>query len=178
MGQRRLMWTEFIGFLWTAAAGVLLHFLWDWTGKNRIVAAFSPVNESVWEHMKLLFFPLLVLTMVQVWFRDERNFLASRGLSAFLGTVLIPVLYYTYTGVVGQHFLWADIAVFLVSAAAAFLLDGHLLSVGRYTSGWQQVAGLTALWLLAFLFVLWTYRPPALELFRDSSTGLIGLPGA
>lgn len=177
MGRRRLAWTELAGFLWTVAAGTALHFLWDWTGQNRIVAAFSAVNESVWEHMKLLFFPLLVLTMVQVWFRDERNFLASRALSTLLGTALIPVLYYTYTGIVGQHFLWADIAVFLISAAAAFLLGGHLLGTGRYTSGWQQVAGLAALWLLAFLFVLWTYRPPVLELFRDPSTGLFGLPG-
>lgn len=174
--ERRRQWIWALGgFLFTVAAGVLLHFLWDWTGSGRLVAAFSAVNESTWEHMKLLFFPMFLVSMAQVWFQDSPNFLAVRGLSAFLGTLLIPVLYYTYTGVTGTHALWADIGVFVLSAAAAFGLDLGLRRTGRLNAGWQQALGLAALWALALLFVLWTYRPPHLALFCDPVTGLFGL---
>ena len=46
-----------IGYLFTAAAGTLFHFVYDWTGQGAVAALFFPVNESTWEHMKLVFFP-------------------------------------------------------------------------------------------------------------------------
>lgn len=49
-----------IGVFFVLAAGSLAHFLYDWTGSNAIAGLFVPVNESVWEHMKLLFFPMLL----------------------------------------------------------------------------------------------------------------------
>lgn len=173
--QRRLFWV-LGGFLFTVAVGTALHFLWKWTGENRIAAAFLSVNESVWEHMKLLFFPAFLFSMIEVWFQDSPNFLASRGISLWVGTALIPLLFYTYTGIVGVHVLWADIAVFLIAAAAVFLLDLCLRRTGRLTSGWQQAAGLAALWALALVFVLWTYRPPHLPLFWDAAAGVYGVP--
>lgn len=173
--RRRLAWA-LGGFLFTAALGVLLHYLWEWTGENRIAAAFSTVNESVWEHMKLVFFPAFLFSMVEAWFQDAPGFLAARGLSVWVGTALIPVLYYTYTGVLGRDVMWADIAIFALAAAAVFLLDLRLRRSGRLTSGWQQAAGLAALWLLALVFVLWTYRPPHLPLFLDPRTGGYGVP--
>lgn len=62
------------------------------------------------------------------------------------GVALIPVLFYTYTGVLGRHLLWADIAVFYLSVLGAFALDFRLLRRGRFTSLWQQILGLLALW--------------------------------
>lgn len=173
--RRGLYWT-LGGFLFTAAAGTALHFLWKWTGENRVAAAFCAVNESLWEHMKILFLPAFLFSMAEVWLRDSRSFLAVRGLSLWTGTLLLPALYYTYSGIVGFHVLWADIVVFLVSAAAVFLLDFYLGRTGRFTSGWQQAAGLAALWALALVFVLWTYRPPRLPLFWDAAAGVYGIP--
>jgi hypothetical protein len=174
--QRRGFFWALGGFLFTVAAGAALHFLWKWTGENRVAAAFSAVNESTWEHMKLLFFPAFLFSMVEVWFQNSPNYLAARGLSLLVGTVLVPVLFYTYTGIVGTHVLWADIAVFILSAAAVFCLDQRLRRTGRFTSGWQQAAGLAALWALALVFVLWTYRPPHLPLFWDAAAGVYGIP--
>ena len=103
--RRRLFFWEAAGAVFTAAAGTALHFLYDWSGGASLAAAFSAVNESTWEHMKLLFFPLFLFTAVQAvcMGRGYPNFLAVRGLSALVGTALIPVLFYTYTGVLGFH---------------------------------------------------------------------------
>lgn len=56
MGKRLFYW-ELAGALFTAALGTLLHFVYDWSGGWGAAAAFSAVNESTWEHMKLLFSP-------------------------------------------------------------------------------------------------------------------------
>ena len=135
-------------------------------------------GDIVWDFLPvdLQAAPLRELYMIEVWFRDSPNFLASRGLSLWVGTALVPVLFYTYTGITGIRAPWADVTVFIFSAATAFLLDLCLRQTGRFTSGWQQAAGLAALWALALVFVLWTYRPPHLPLFWDAAAGVYGVP--
>lgn len=51
------------GFLFTSVLGTLSHFFYDWSGRNPLAALISPVNESIWEHMKLLFFPSLLWSL-------------------------------------------------------------------------------------------------------------------
>ena len=172
--KRRLLIWELAGFLWTGAVGTLLHFLYDWSGKSTWAAPVSPVNESVWEHMKLLFVPLFLFTLVQLCFmgRTESNLLAVRSVSALTGLALIPVLYYTYTGALGLHLLWADIVIFFLADLVLFWLDYRLLSRGRCFAGWQQLLGAAALWALAFCFVWCTFRPPALPMWQSPETGV------
>ena len=171
MGKRLFFW-ELAGFLFTSALGALLHFTYDWSGGWSVAAAFSAVNESTWEHMKLLFFPMFLFTVIQLCFlaRMYPNFLAVRGVSVLTGVGLIPVLFYTYTGVLGGHVMWADIGVFFLAALGAFALDFRLLRRGRFTSLWQQLLGLAVLWGLAFLFVFCTFRQPELGLWQDPVT--------
>ena len=171
MGKRLFYW-ELAGFLFTSALGSLLHFTYDWSGGWSVAAAFSAVNESTWEHMKLLFFPMFLFSVIQVGClgRTYPNFLAARSISTLLGTALIPALFYTYTGVLGFHVMWADLAIFFIAALGAFALDFRLLRRGRLTSLWQQILGLLVLWGLAFVFVWCTFHPPELGLWQDPVT--------
>ncbi len=176
--RKRLFFWELGGFLLTAAAGTLLHFVYEWSGDSILTAAFSAVNESTWEHMKLLFFPLFLFSLAQVCAlgKNYPNFLAVRAVSTLAGIALIPILYYTYTGVLGEHFLWADMTVFFLADLGAFWLDFFLLRRGKLSEPWQQVAGLTVLWALAFCFAWCTFRPPHIALWQDPTTGAYGLP--
>ena len=177
MRKQLLRW-EAAGFAFVAAAGTLLHFVYDWSGGSPLAAAFSAVNESTWEHMKLFFFPLFLFSVVQLWTlgRSYTNFLAARTVSVLFGLLLIPVLFYTYSGVLGDTVDWVNIAIFYVADLASFLLDFHLLSRGRLGALWQQLLGLAVLWALAFLFVWCTFHPPALGLWQDPVTGRFGIP--
>ena len=175
--RRKLFFWELGGFLFTGALGVLLHFAYAWSGNSALTAWFSGVNESTWEHMKLLFMPLFLFSLVQICLlgRNYPNLPAVRALSALAGVGLIPVLFYTYTGALGFHVVWADIAVFFLADLGAFALDFRLLRRGRLSSRWMQLLGLAALWGLAFCFVWCTFRPPRLALWRDPVTGLYGI---
>ena len=177
MRKRFFRW-ELAGFLFVAAAGSLLHFTYDWSGGSAVVGAFSAVNESTWEHMKIFFFPFFLFSVIQLWVqgRNDPNFLAVRTLAILVGLTLIPTLFYTYSGVLGFRVDWVNIAIFYVSVALAFLLDARLLRRGRFGALWQQVLGLAVLWALAFLFVWCTFHPPAFALWQDPLTGGFGIP--
>ena len=176
--RRRLFFWELAGFLFTGALGTALHFVYDWSGRAPAAAVFSAVNGSTWEHMKLLFVPVFLFSVIQMGFlgRDCPHLLWCRALSALAGLALIPVLFYTYTGVLGYHVVWADIAVFFLADLGAFALDFALLRRGTLSSRWMQLLGLAVLWGLAFCFVWCTFRPVPLPLWRDPVTGLYGIP--
>lgn len=175
--QRQLIRWEWGGAVFTAAMGVLLHFAYGWSGEHPLVAVVSSVNESAWEHMKLLFFPVFVWSVVQLWFhgRNYPNFLAARTAAVLVGLTLIPVLYYTYTGALGRQIDWVNILIFFLAVAAMFLLDAYLLTRGWGGRAWQQVAGLMVLWALAFCFVYCTFYPVELPLWQDPVTGGYGI---
>ena len=175
--RKRLFFWELAGFLFTSAVGSLLHFVYEWSGGSLAAAVVSAVNESTWEHMKLLFVPMFLFSVVQVCVLGKTypNFLAVRAVSIVTGLTLIPVLYYTYTGAWGQMRDWANSAVFFLAALGAFLLDCSLLRRNRLSSPWQQVLGLVMLWALAFCFVWCTFRPFHIALWRDPLTGTYGI---
>lgn len=176
--RRKLFFWELGGFLFTGALGTLLHFIYEWSGGSVWAAWFSAVNESTWEHMKLLFVPLFLFSVVQICLlgRNYPNLPAVRALGALTGIVLIPVLFYTYTGVLGRSVDWVNIAIFFAADLAAFLLDFALLRRGRLSHRWMQILGLAALWGLVFCFVWCTFRPVHLPLWRDPVTGIYGIP--
>ncbi len=158
---------QMIGFIFTGIAGTLLHFLYDWTGQNPVIGAFSAVNESIWEHMKLLFFPMLVFSCIEYTRigRQYPNFWCVKLLGSLLGLGLIPAIYYTYTGALGVSADWFNIAIFFITAAVVYRSETGLLQQNRLRCVHSGLA-FVCLLLLGCLFVVFTFYPPGLPLFQ------------
>lgn len=178
--QKKLLRWELAGFLFVGAVGSLLHFLFSWTGNAPLAAAFSAVNESTWEHMKLLFVPFFLFTMVQfvVFAEPLRNFFAVKGAAALLGLLAIPALFYTFNGMFGKTPDWFNVLIFFLADALMFFVSRRMLLRGTLRGGTRQLAGFLLLWALAFAFVFFTYRPIHLPLWQDPTNGLYGLAAA
>ena len=111
-----------VGFAVTSLLGTLLHFSYDLLGEAIWIAPFSGVNESTWEHMKLLFWPMLIFAVVQSFFFKEReDFFRIKLRGILLGLLLIPILFYTYNGAIGKSPDFLNILIFFISAAAVYL---------------------------------------------------------
>lgn len=172
------------GFLFTAILGTLLHFLYEWSGKMPAVALFSPVNESVWEHLKLLFFPFVLFTLWELLrtLPAPASFLPARTLGLTAGLVSIPLLFYCYTSILGTNYLALDIIVFLLSILIAFFISGFM---EKKAARRDRESGLlcrirlylsaVVLLLLLALFIFFTFRPPHMPLFRDPVNGSYGI---
>lgn len=174
MRERNWQRWEFIGLLTVIAAGNLLHFVYDWTGGSPAAALFSAVNESVWEHMKLLAVPWILWTVVQAVAVGRGNVLSARTAGLLAGLTAIPALYYTYSGALGRNLSLVNILIFQAAVLLAYAVSFSLQKRRRLTGlGWQ-VGAVLVLLVLAALFVYWTFAPPSLPLFVDPTTGLAG----
>ena len=131
--MKRTVWLwQLIGFAITALGGTLLHFLYELTNKAVWVAPFSGVNESTWEHMKLLFWPMFIFAIIQsFFFKGYENFWCAKLYGTLLGLAAIPVFFYTYNGVIGKSPDWINITIFFVSAALAYVCEAKWLKNGN-----------------------------------------------
>ena len=170
--KKSLSTWQVAGFGFTGALGTLLHFLYDWTGQSSLVAPFSAVNESTWEHMKLLFFPMLIFALIESRFvgKNYPGFWCAKLVGTGLGLTLIPVLYYTYTGALGVNADWFNIAIFFIAAAAAYRAETRILKKGDITCQFPGAA-LGLLFLIGVAFAVLTFFPLNLPLFQDVSAG-------
>ena len=166
---------QLVGFIFTSVGGSILHFLYGWLGDSVWIAPFSGVNESTWEHMKLLFWSMFIFAVVQsFFFSDYKEFWCVKLRGILLGLALIPGIYYIYNGVIGKSPDWLNIAIFFISAAAAYVYELRLFNSGRLDCKSPKV-NLAVLCVVAALFAVFTFAAPELELFRDPLTGAYGI---
>lgn len=121
--MKKLKYFTVVGGAAVLALGAAAHFFYEWSGNNFFVGMFSPVNESVWEHMKLAFFPMLLFSFAANLFlkKDCPGAASSALCGALLSTALIPVIFYTYSGVLGYNSLLPDILTFVFSVLTGVL---------------------------------------------------------
>ena len=173
--KRDIRLWQFSGFAITSFFGTVLHFLYDWTGQNTATALISGVNESTWEHMKLLFFPLFAFALVQNrFFKDIPAFWCVKLIGTVTGLLLIPVLFYTYNGVFGTSPDAVNIAIFFLTAATTFWLETRLLQRKKVICRRPYLA-LTLLCLIGVLFFVFTFFTPTIPLFQDPISGTYGI---
>ena len=166
---------QLMGFAVTSLLGTLLHFLYEWLGDATWIAPLSGVNESTWEHMKLLFWPMFLYAILQSrTFRDRADFWCIKLRGILLGLALIPVLFYTYNGAIGKSPDWINIVIFFVSAAIAYLYETRLFNSETVRCRSKKLA-IGALCAIALLFVLFTFVTPRIGIFRDPITGTYGI---
>ncbi len=166
---------QFLDFAVTSLGGTLLHYLYDWLGGAKWIAPFSGVNESTWEHMKLLFWPMLLFALVQSFFFSEReDFWCVKLKGTLLGLVSIPVLFYTYNGVIGRSPDWINIAIFFISAALSCVYETRQFESGKTTCQ-NPKAAIAVLFVIALLFGIFTFFTPEIGIFRDPLTDSYGI---
>ena len=170
--KRDLSLWQFGGFVLTVLGGTLLHFVYDRTNQSMLAAPFSAVNESTWEHMKLLYFPLLIFALIQSrFFQEFENYWCIKLRGILTGLVLIPVLFYTYNGVFGRSPDWVNITIFFIAAALTFLLEWRLFKKNslRCKRPWLAFAIIV---FIGILFAVFTFAPPDIPLFQDPLSAL------
>ena len=174
--MKRCVWLwQLCGFAATSLAGTLLHFLYDLTGESIWVAPFSGVNESTWEHMKLLFWPMLVFAIAEsLFFTDYPSFWCVKLRGTLIGLSLIPVLFYTYNGVIGKSPDLVNISIFFISAAIAYAYEARRLKRGD-TRCASPARAFVCLIFIALLFIIFTFRTPHLGIFLDPVTRTYGI---
>ena len=156
-----------LAFITIGALGTLFHFVYEWTGENRIVGFFVPVNESIWEHLKLIFYPALIYFAGEFFLTKERyeNFIPQIGISIFCGMFTTVLLYYLYTGILGYNVDILNIAIFFISIIILIIKRNKVYNLEKYNTKNAKIIFSILLITTALLFGLWSVTPPSLGIF-------------
>ena len=155
------------GFLFVIITGSIAHFIYDLSGQNTLLGFLFPINESIWEHMKLSFFPMLLFSFY-LNTKLDTDYPCIHTASLFgvlLSVLLIPVLFYTYSGILGRNYTVLDIMTFVISVLLSFVIM-YRLTLSCALSSYKIPLTLLVL-MLAIGFFIFTYQPPDLGIFAD-----------
>jgi hypothetical protein len=157
-------------------AGGLLHFVYKLSGEQLIAGLFVPVNESVFEHIKMVTLPIFLWWGLSYLLRKDDiradAWFTAALLSMTAAVLLIPTLYYFYTQAFGTELIAADIIILLIALGMGQLLGLHYYKYGKGID-WQ--IAITLMLAVIVLFAVFTLAPPKLPLFKDSLDGSYGL---
>ena len=175
--ENRLIKIQIIVILFSLIVGTLLHFTYEWSGENKIVGSFSAVNESVWEHLKLVFYPMLIATIVEYFFvkNDTNNYIEAKTIGIFTAIAFIVITFFTYSGIIGTSIIVIDILIFIISIILGEYVSYKLMKREDESSVTTEVLSVIILTFLFLCFVIFTYLPPEVNLFRDVTTGIYGI---
>ena len=156
--------------------GVVMHYIYPWTNESLLVAIFVPVNESVWEHLKLGYWSLIIYSIVEytVVGRDMNNYLPAKGLGISILTLTILVIFYSYTGILGTNILAIDIGSYVLGAFLCQIISYRLFTSKPVGRGMYLFFTLILL-VFGLCLAIWTFNPPHFPIFMDQNTGQFGI---
>lgn len=172
--KNNILILEIISTIFIMISGVLLHFTFEWFNNNALIGTFSPINESIWEHLKLLFFPMLITTIIVYFYAGKNisNYLCAKVQGIILEISFTIVFFYTYTGIIGTNFAIIDISSFFIAVAL-----GQYVSYKKMqsASSCNNLIAIIILLVLYLCFLIFTFYPPHIGLFKDPITGMFGI---
>lgn len=160
--------------IFVSILGTLLHFTYKLLGENIFIASFSAVNESVWEHLKLLFFPMLLTTIIGCFYiaKYVPNFLCTKTIGIITSMLFIIIFFYTYTGIIGKSIVFIDIASFFVAVILGEYL-AYRLMISNFKC--NNIIAIIILTIILISFIVFTFFTPQIEIFKDPVTNQYGI---
>lgn len=159
--------------------GSALHFTYNWAKHNRKVAIFSAVNESYWEHIKIAYWPLFALYLIEFLLGGwaQPAFIPAKTVALYSVPIFMVSIVFSYKHFTRKNILFVDIGSFLLSIIVAQVLCSLVLSQ-LVADGWIIAISLVFLLFIFLAFLMFTRRPPREpDFFRDPITKKYGYKG-
>ncbi len=175
-GKNKFFIYELVGIIFGIVGSFIFHFAFEWIGEIKLLAWLFPVNESVWEHVKILLIPYAIFSIIEYCLlkpENSKNYWGIKALSMLLIPLAMIVGFYTYTGIIGTHFLALDILLSVIVVFLSYYLSYTLLSKNYVLKNPDYL--IVGAVILLYLIVYFTYFPPKIDLFLDSTTAGYGL---
>ena len=126
------------------------------------------------EQLKVIFLPYIVYNIIELFInkKEVAYYLTAKTIGLMSGMLLLPILFYCYTYILGDNYLIFDIITFILSVVISYVISFYLNK--------NQICNLTVLSLftLLILFILieyYTFNPPSLKIFLDPISHTFGI---
>jgi hypothetical protein len=175
MNRKVLIW-EISGIFIVTLVGSLFHFVFVWSGNWAPIGGFFPVNESVWEHLKLPFWSFFLFALIEYPFirKNSENFMIAKASAVLISITTILVIFYSYTSIFQVELLIVDILSFVIGVIIGQIISYQIMIRNSFRNSYKTISWIILV-ALGIIFIVFTYIPPQLPIFQDSNTGLYGI---
>jgi len=160
--------TKIIGVFIIFLLAFISHFLYKWV-PNIVFSILFPVNESIWEHMKLIVTPVLIFSIFEYFYYRKKNikmnnFLLSYGISSFVGIVVYLLMYIPLDNIFGYKPYIAISLLFIIYILIQFI---SYYIINSKNIKYSNIIGLFIILFMYIIFGYFTYFPLYISLFYD-----------
>lgn len=159
----------FIGAVFTLLAGILILYLCRRFGTNRCFAALLPINCSIWESFKPLFWPMVIFSAAEYFnygmYFD--NFIAAKAISILCAILWMAALTYIFTSIWGKLSFYAQLGIFAVSCAVGYAANYIVVKNYFLCTSLDKIFGLALIVIFMICFAVFSFMPPKYGMFKD-----------
>lgn len=154
-------------FIIIGIVGTLCHFVYKWSGENTLVGLLAPVNESIFEHQKLMFFPSVLYFAIEYFCfgKDIKNYISASVMGIFSGIAFVVSFFYLYSGILGYSVDIVNVLLYFAGVAVMLIVRNILIKNGVFGSAAARRVALVSVLVSAVLFMVWTAYPPKISFF-------------
>lgn len=172
--SKKLLIFQIISTIFVLILGTILHFTYNCSSNNTFIGLFSAINESTWEHLKLIFFPMLITLIIGYFLfkKDFPNYICSKVIAILIAMSFTIIFFYTYTGIIGTNYASLNILSFVIAVILGEYV-AYKLTLNNYTC--NKYLYTIILILLTFSFLIFTFNSPKINLFKDPINNSYGI---
>lgn len=152
-----------------------LHFLYE-IMPNSLFSIFLPVNESIWEHMKIIYTSYLLYGIIDYfWLKKNNsfnNFLLQLFIVPLIGFVLYLIIFIPIYNIIGENMIFSILLLFFIIVVEQ-LISYYILNKENFK--YQNVIGIIGIVFIYILFGYLTYKPIENYIFFDKQDSKYGI---
>jgi hypothetical protein len=152
-----------------------LHFLYEWM-PNTILSIFVPVNESIWEHMKLISTSFILYGIIDFIllkkYSNFNNFLLQLFITPVIGIILYLLIYLPIYNMIGENMVVSILLLFIIISIEE-LISYYLLRLNEIK--YENIIGIVGIISIYIIFGYLTYKPMINYLFFDTKDDKYGI---
>ena len=152
-----------VGIVFIFLLGSLFHFTYELSNNNFFVGLFSAINESTFEHMKIIIYPTIIWYIIYYYtnYKDTNKdiLFSSMIINIIVSVISIPIIFYSLNGIFGKTSLFVDIIIFLISIIIG-IYYANINYLKRNRLPWKVLLS-----IIIILFSYLTYNPLNIPLF-------------
>lgn len=169
--NKKLFKYELYSSFFIIILGTILHFSYSWSNNNYIIGIFSSINESTWEHLKLIFFPMLICSLVGSYYLKIDNYLCTKTKYIIYSLISMIIFFYSYSGIIGKNYTIINILSFYIISLFWWWYSYYKIKNSNYCNKYIPLL----LIIMCILFFIFTFYPPHINLFLDPVTYTYGI---
>ncbi len=167
---------KIIGIFISFILSIILHFIYKII-PNTIISIIAPVNESIWEHMKLIVTSSLIFSIFEYFIYKKKkiktnNFILSYAISSIIGVFIYLLIYIPLNDIFG-HKIYIAISLLFIIFILVQVISYYIINYKNIE--YSNYIGILLIIIIYYIFGYFTYHPPKINLFYDYMNKTFGI---